>query len=55
MFTITTTTTEFTVDGSRWRRDADGNLFVYDSEDTADDPVAEVDAEKFVAIQETSD
>lgn len=54
MFTITTTTDTLTVDGSRWRRDEDGNLFVYGPTD-ADDPVAEVDAEKFVAIQETSD
>jgi hypothetical protein len=49
-FTITTTSDSFDVDGTRWRRDDDGNLFVYDTDDTSADPVAEVDADEFVGI-----
>jgi hypothetical protein len=49
-FTIITTTTTVTVTGDRWAR-TDAGVFVYpeDGGDAAD-PVAEVDADEFVAI-----
>lgn len=48
-------TDDLLVDGVRWRRDSDGNVFVYDvpEDETGADPVAEVDAEDFVSISTT--
>ena len=48
-FTIITTSGSFTVDGDRWTRDDNGDVYVY-AGDEDDDPVAEVDAPEFTAI-----
>lgn len=54
MLTIITTDGAVTVDGTRWRRDDDGNLFVYDTPADLDtDPILEADAEAFGMIFNT--
>jgi len=48
-FTIITGATSFDVDGERWTRDPNGDVYVYAGDDESD-PVAEVDAPDFTAI-----
>lgn len=52
-FTIITTIGSLTVEGSHWARSDDGGVYVYPDSD-ASDPVAEVDADDFVAIGDTN-
>ncbi|MBX0325809.1 hypothetical protein EGH21_22585 [Halomicroarcula sp. F13] len=49
-FTIITTSGSFDVDGERWTRDDNGDVYVYADDTTDADPVAEVDAPEFTAI-----
>jgi hypothetical protein len=51
-FTIITTDGNYTVDGERWTRDSDGNVFVYDTHETGTDvdPVAEIEVDIFNGI-----
>jgi hypothetical protein len=49
-FTIITTGVAITVEGDRWTRDPEGGVYVYPAGGDHVDPVAEVDADEFVAI-----
>lgn len=49
-YTIITTEAELRVDADRYRRDPDGDLYCYD---TDDDAVVHVEADRFVAIFES--
>lgn len=52
-YTIITTTSTFGVEGDRWVRDDEGDLYVYGDDDSG--PVATVNAPQFVAILRTDD
>jgi len=48
-YTIITTDGALSVQGARWTRSPDDDVYVYPDDDHAD-PVAEVDDDEFVAI-----
>lgn len=48
-FTIITNSAIFTVDGDRWTRDDNGDVYVY-ADDEEPDPVAEIGVAEFTAI-----
>jgi len=51
-YTIHTTDTTICVEADRFRRDPDGDLYLY-VDDNGDDPVGHVEAAAFVGIFET--
>lgn len=51
-YTIITTKSELQVDADRYRKDEGGDVYLYPEGDDGD-PVAHIEAERFVAIFET--
>lgn len=51
-YTIITTESRLHVEADRYRKDPDGDLYCYPEGDDGD-PVAHIEAERFVAIFET--